>query len=430
MGHPAADPSRDSSDTVIIGNRMKPAKPPLPRNVRLLIGMRAVRSVGQGAMVAAFTLYLHALGWTGTAIGAVLMGALLFGTLLTIIVGPLSDRGGRRAFLLGYDALQALVALVAMLTTTPWLLVTAAVIGGFGRGANGSAGPFSPVEQAWLAIELPMARRGSVFSTNSAVGYIGMGAGALLAALPAWWLGHVMDVDDYRLLFALPLAGSLASFALMWLAREPAVFARRAPADAASRHVQRSENRLLAKLVLANSLNGLGIGLIGPLIAYWFAVKFQRGLVDIGPGLALAFVVGAAGSVLAGALARRHGIMTTVLWMRGVGVALLVAMPLVPWFWAAMALYILRSASTRGTGGVRQALAAGLTRVERRGLASSLQNISIQLPRAVGPVIGGALFHAGYLTLPFLLGAVLQLGYLVLYARFFSHTEAAQVREP
>ncbi|HKZ10571.1 MAG TPA: MFS transporter [Rhodanobacteraceae bacterium] len=400
----------------------------LPRNVRLLIGMRGARSLGQGAMVAAFALYLHALGWTATAIGVVLMGALLFGTLLTIIVGPLSDRGGRRAFLLGYDALQALVALVAMLTTTPWLLIVAAVIGGFGRGANGSAGPFSPVEQAWLAIELPMARRGSVFSTNSAVGLIGMGIGALLAALPAWWMGHAMSVDDYRLLFALPLAGSLASFTLMWLAREPAVFAKPVRDDA-TRSLRRAENRLLAKLVLANSLNGLGIGLVGPLIAYWFAIKFQRGLIDIGPGIALGFIVSAAGSFLAGAIARRYGIMKTVLWMRGVGIALLVAMPLVPWFWAAMGLYIVRGAGNRGTGGVRQALAAGLTRVERRGLASSLQNISIQLPRAIGPMIGGVLFHAGYLTLPFLLGAALQLGYLVLYARFFGSHEAARVRE-
>ena len=102
-----------------MGNVSTTSKSSLPRNVRLLIGMRAARSLGQGAMVAAFALYLHALGWTATAIGAVLMGALLFGTLLTIIVGPLSDRGGRRAFLLGYDALQTLVALVAMLTTTP-----------------------------------------------------------------------------------------------------------------------------------------------------------------------------------------------------------------------------------------------------------------------------------------------------------------------
>ncbi len=405
-------------------------KPPLPRNVRLLIGMRAARSIGQGAMVAAFTLYLHALGWSATAIGAVLMGALLFGTLLTIIIGPLSDHGGRRPFLLAYDAAQALVAVIAMLTTTPWLLVTSAVIGAFGRGANGSAGPFSPVEQAWLAIELPMQRRGSVFSANSAVGLIGMGIGALLAALPAWWMGHAMSPADYRLLFVLPLIGALTSFTLMYLAREPAVFARREHRDDATRSLDRAENRLLAKLVLANSLNGLGIGLIGPLIAYWFAIKFQHGLSDIGPGIALGFIVSAAGSFLAGAIARRHGIMNTVIWMRGLGIALLVAMPLVPWFWPAMALYIARGATNRGTGGLRQALAAGLTRVERRGLASSLQNISIQLPRAIGPVIGGWLFHKGYLALPFLIGAVLQLGYLVLYARFFSHVEAAQVREP
>jgi MFS family permease len=405
------------------------AKPPLPRNVRLLIGMRAARSIGQGAMVAAFTLYLHALGWNATSIGAVLMGALLFGTLLTIIIGPLSDRGGRRAFLLAYDALQALVALTAMLTTTPWLLVAAAVVGGFGRGANGSAGPFAPVEQAWLAIELPIQRRGRIFSANSAVGFIGMGVGALLAALPAWWMGHAMGAPDYRLLFALPLAGSLASFTLMWLAREPATVAQARDTDSEARAIRRSENALLAKLVLANSLNGLGIGLIGPLIAYWFAIKFQRGLVDIGPGIALGLLAGGAGSFLAGAIARRHGIMNTVLWMRGAGIVLLVAMPLVPWFWPAMVLYIARGVSNRGTGGLRQALAAGLTRAERRGLASSLQNISIQLPRAIGPAIGGLLFHAGYLTLPFLLGAVLQLGYLMLYARFFSHTEAARVRE-
>ncbi|MGH8117798.1 MAG: MFS transporter, partial [Rhodanobacteraceae bacterium] len=313
-------------------------RPPLPRNVRLLIGMRAARSVGQGAMVAAFTLYLHALGWTATAIGAVLMGALLVGTVLTIIIGPLSDHGGRRSFLLGYDFIQALAALAAMMTTAPWLLVTAAVIGAFGRGANGSAGAFSPVEQAWLAIELPIHRRGSVFSANSAVGFIGIGVGALLAALPAWWMGHAMSVADYRLLFVLPLVGSFAAVVLMWFAREPAVYARRERPDAATLDLTRAENRLLAKLVLANSLNGLGIGLIGPLIAYWFAIKFHRGLMDIGPGLALGLLTGAAGSFLAGWLARRHGIMNTVVWMRGAGVALLVAMPLVPWFWAAMGL--------------------------------------------------------------------------------------------
>ncbi|HOL37483.1 MAG TPA: MFS transporter, partial [Rubrivivax sp.] len=74
---------------------------------------RAARSVGQGALVAAFALYLHALGWSAPAIGATLSGALVVGAALTLAVGPLGDRLGRRRFLLGYEVLQAAAALAA-----------------------------------------------------------------------------------------------------------------------------------------------------------------------------------------------------------------------------------------------------------------------------------------------------------------------------
>jgi len=73
---------------------------------------RGARSLGQGALVAAFTLYLQALGWSASAIGATLSGALLVGATLTLVIGPLSDRAGRRRFLLGYEALQAAAALL------------------------------------------------------------------------------------------------------------------------------------------------------------------------------------------------------------------------------------------------------------------------------------------------------------------------------
>ena len=67
---------------------------------------------------------------------------------------------------------------------------------------------------------------------------------------------------------------------------------------------------------------------------------------------------------------------------------------------------------------MRQALVVGLTR-DRRGLAASLQNVSIQIPRAVGPLVAGFMLHAGMLRAPFFAAAVLQASYLVLYARFF-----------
>ncbi len=107
-----------------------------------------MRSVGQGALVVDFSLYLRALHWRAGAIGGVLGASLLLGAALTLLVGPLSDRLGRKTFLLVYEASQMLAAIMALFSSDARLLSAAAIIGGFGRGANGAAGPFGPVEQA------------------------------------------------------------------------------------------------------------------------------------------------------------------------------------------------------------------------------------------------------------------------------------------
>ena len=388
--------------------------------VRRLIAARAARSIGQGALVAAFTLYLRELGWSAPAIGATLSAALVLGAVLTIVVGPLSDRRGRRRFLLAYEALQALAAVVAVITAWPPALIAAAIAGGFGRGANGSAGPFAPLEQAWLAHAVPAARRGVVFSANAAIGFAGMAVGAALAGGVPWLIHPLGPVLAYRPLFGLSLAGSIAAFALLASLRDvppapPPADRPSAPGDA---EVRGQENRLFARLVLVNTLNGLGIGMIAPLIAYWFALRFGRGPGEIGPALAASFVAGALGSMLAAALSRTHGLIRPVVVMRGVAIALLLVLPLVPGFAIAAALYAVRAGLNRGTAGMRQALVVGLTR-DRRGLAASLQNVSVQIPRAVGPLVAALLLQAGWLRLPFFIAAALQTSYLVLYARFF-----------
>lgn len=398
---------------------------------RRLMMARVLRSVGQGALVVDLALYLNALHWSGIAIGAVLTGAGLFGAALSLLVGRTSDQLRRKPFLLTYEVVSLLCSFVALFTAQPWLLGGAIVLAGFGRGANGAAGPYSPAEQAWLAEEVLPARRGRVYSLNTAGGFLGMGLGALLAMLPAFWNGWLPGPLSYRPLFLLPALAAVANLVLLGRAHEQyhgPTQALTEPERREAAQIRGQENRILGKLVAINGFNGIAIGLTGPLISYWFSLRFHVGPAAIAPVLAATFVITAFSSLLTGRLTEHIGIVQSVVWARFLALILLVLMPLMPTYGLASLVYLLRSAFNRGSAGARQALTIGLVRDERRGLATSLNAVSFQVPQSVGPTIAGYMLDAGQFALPFYVAAVLQGIYLVAYERVFRGYEPARER--
>ena len=400
-----------------------------PTTKRLVLA-RAFRSIGQGALVVDLALYLHALGWNGFHIGLVLSAAGLFGAFLSLGVGIASDRLRRRPFVLVYESIVFVCSVAALLTAQSIVLTIVIIAAGFGRGANGAAGPFSPVEQAWLAEEVAAVRRGWVYSMNTAFGFFGMGFGAFLAMLPAFlsaWFekgNSVVTVQAiaYRPLFIIVAASTIVNFLLIFKAKERYSGPRQSKAlkeIQAEKQIRHQENKMLTGLVFLNSFNGLAIGFTGPLISYWFAIRFGIGPASIAPIMAVTFFITGISSLLTGRVSEKIGIVQSVVWARFFGLLLLIALPLVPFFWLASLIYLLRSAFNRGSVGARQALTVGLVRDERRGLATSLNAMSMQLPQSVGPSIAGFLFSEGQLELPFYAGAFFQGIYLVLYGWFF-----------
>lgn len=394
---------------------------------RRIMMARAFRSLGQGALVVDLTLYLKALQWTGFHIGWVLSLAGIVGAVLSLWVGISSDRMRRKPFLLVYECITLVCSLLAFITAQPLLLTIVIVIAGFGRGANGAAGPFSPVEQAWLAEEVQPEKRGKVYSWNTAMGFIGMGIGAVLAIFPAFVQHHTLTLqygflvkaDAYRPLFLIVAVANLCNLCLLFSAKENYNGKIVRAAHLQEKPIRQQENKMLAGLFFLNIFNGMGIGLTGPLIAYWFAIKFGKGPAEIAPMMAITFFITGIAAIITGNISERKGIVTTVVYARALGLLLLLLLPLVPFFWIAALLYILRSALNRGSVGARQALTVGLVRNERRGLATSLNAVSMQIPQSAGPSISGWLFSAGSLGLPFYVGAACQAIYLVLYSRFF-----------
>ena len=97
-----------------------------------------------------------------------------------------------------------------------------------------------------------------------------------------------------------------------------------------------------------------------------------------------------------------------------------------PSFTLAAVLYALRSAFNQGTIGARQAIALNLVRGHRRGLASSVNTLSVQVPRGIAPAIAGVLFDSGAFAVPFLIAGLFQASYLVLFPRVFAGRDPAR----
>ncbi|WP_088186764.1 MFS transporter [Desulfosporosinus sp. FKA] len=392
---------------------------------------RTLRSISQGIAIVDLTLYLRDLNWSATAIGGVLSAAGITGAGLILLVGIISDKLGRKPFLLFYETLVALATLVMIMTSNPIFLTVIILITGLGRGQNGAAGPFTPAEQAWMASCVPLHLRARVFSTNTALGYFGMAAGSLLAGATSLWNRAFPGASSFYPLFFLMFLSAIASMIVVATApsgigpcRKDANVEEKALRSSSlslskERTIRRQENKSIAKLAVVNLFNGLAAGFIGPMISYWFATRFGVSSSEIGLTLALSFVFAGGSSVVTGIISQRFGLVRSVVWFRLAGIVLILILPLMPFYWLASSMYIIRSALSRGTQGARSALSSSLTRDERRGFSVSMNSLAVRLASAVGPTLSGYMLDIDILTLPFFIAGSLQLLSTILYGKLF-----------
>lgn len=399
--------------------------------VRQLISVRFLRSVAQGALTVDFVLYLSALHWTPAAIGVLLTAGGALGAVLVLAVGPLSDRYGRRPFLIVYEAIAVVGTALILVWHAPWLLAGIAALLGYGRGANGGAGPFTPAEQAWISQHISGPRLGQVFSFNSAVTFWGMGIGSAIAGLVPAWRVLLPGPSAYEPLLVLTLIVAAVNLWQIAVTKETRQEVRQSSAGAVGagvldddEPVRRRENRQLLTLTVINAVNALGISLFSPLLPLWFAIRFGVGPSAIGPIFGISFVLTGISSIATGALVDRYGLVAPIVYVRLAGVVLLAAMPLMPTFGWAAGVYVLRSVLNRSSAGARQAFGVSIVRPHRRGFASSLSALSMRGPSAIGPGIGGWLVDTGALNLPLFIAAGLQLAYVVLFGLAFGRRGA------
>lgn len=420
----------------------------LNRDLALLFTGRGLRSLAQGYLAIIVPLYLARLGFDGVHLGIVFSASALASALLAAGVGLLSDRFGRKTFLILISLMMAGGGLVFALSHNFIVLVIAGALGTIGRGggagSGGGWGPYYPAEQALIAEHTSDRLRTTIFGALSFVGVLAGALGSLVAAAP---LVPNSRLADYRVLFFLTIAIGVAMALVVIPVRERGG-ARPAPGNVspsprppqAPIPAQSAQRKMLGisafswnylwRFMVTNLTNGLAVGMLGPILVYWFYRRYGVGSAEIGTLFFLINLAAALPYLLAGRLARRLGAVNTIVFTRGVSVVLLFLMAVMPTYALAGAIYLVRMCFNTLSIPVRQSYVMGVIPREERASAAGLSNLPSQAAAAIGPTFAGYLIQQVAVDLPLELAALFQGLNAVLYYFFFRHIRPPEEREP
>jgi MFS family permease len=432
---PAAEPALDRSSA---DESMHPAPLGiswLNRDLLWLFVLRVLRSISQGYLGIILPLYLAVLGYSAEALGVLLAFSAIAAAAISTVVGVLADRFGRKPFLVVISLMLAFGAIgFAFAHSFGWIVAFAA-IGSIGRGgalAGGAWGPFYPAVQALVAEHTSDYDRTTVFGAFSFVGVMAGAAGSAFAALP-WLLQHfgAGEMLGYRILFvaagAFGIAMAIAVFPInenRALEIEAAEELEPEQRGARTRKglvlgMSRESWRLVIRFMITNSTNGLAIGMLGPIVVYWFYRRFGVNAAQLAGVFFVINVITALPYLMAGRLALWLGSVRSVVATRGVSTVLLFAVVVMPTFGLAALVYGIRAVFNVLSIPVRQSYLMGVIDPAERSSASGMANFPSQVTSAVGPYMAGYFMEHLLLSLPLEFAAVMQGINTVLYYYFF-----------
>jgi MFS family permease len=370
----------------------------------LLVGGQAARGLGYGFTAVVLGALLSAKG-LGPLEAGILLATLIFGSAITsLVVGGWGDRFGRRRsyglFFVGIGLAGAVVAA----NPPVWMLFVVGLTGTLSTDVvdNGAA---TTLEQVMMAAE--DAGTGRVYGWYNAAG-AGFGA---LGALGAALVGVTRSSSPVHawLFVALVPVGLAGAFFATRLS--PAVEAPLHARDSTGTGLARSRlgpsRAVVHRLSALFSLDAAGGGLVTTgFLSYYFAVRYGVSLAALGW---LFFAVSAIQSVsvlVAPLIARRIGLVPTMVWTHLPSNMLLAAVAFAPTFAVAAVLLLARTVLSQMDVPTRQALVMSVTTPEERSAAAASTNAARYTVRPFAPLLGGVLQQVSLGTPLVVAGAV------------------------
>ncbi len=393
----------------------------------LIFAAAWLRSFGIGLLGVVLGVFLSREGLQPLAIGIVLAAGLAGSAAGTIFITFKGDRLGRKRTLFALSVLTSLGALPLIWNFPLPLLAVIAVFSMLnGMGTDRSAA--YAMEQAVLPGLVTDEQRTWTLAWYSLVLDASGALGALAASWPSLaqkYLGMSFG-SAYRILFAAFGVVNLLSALLYLLLSERVEIARLKPPGASgastSAAISPQAKTTVRRLSSLFAIDAFGGGfLIDALVAYWFFRRF--GIAE--DRLAVLFfavhVLNALSHLGAAFLARRIGLIKTMVFTHLPSSVFLIAVPLAPTPAWAMARFLLRESLVEMDVPTRQSYVAAVVAPSERTYASGITNLTRNVSWAAASSLAGALMQKVAFSMPLFLGGGLKIFYDILLWRAFRH---------
>jgi MFS family permease len=398
------------------------------RDLALINAAGFVRSLGVGLMGVVLGIYLFRVGLSSSAIGLVIAAGLAGSALATALVSSAADYFGRKHSLLLLSLLSAVGGLaLAFSPTLPVLLVMAFLSMLNGTGTDRSAS--FVLDQAMVPGLASDAKRTWNLAWYNVLLDGGGSLGALGAGLPII-LQHRFAASvssSYRIMF-LGYCGLYLVVAAIYLCLSPAVEVTELPPLAkTSARIAPEARKIVTRLTALFSLDAFGGGfLTDALVAYWFFRRFGIAEHDLALVFFAVHVLNAGSHLGAAWLARRIGLVNTMVFTHLPSSLFLMAVPFAPSLKWALALFLCREALVEMDVPTRQSYVAALVRPRERTFASGITNLARNIFWAVGSGVAGLLMQALTSSAPLLVGGGAKVTYDLLLYRSFRGLKAPE----
>ncbi|KAI1078121.1 MFS general substrate transporter [Whalleya microplaca] len=433
------------------------------RNAYLIILVRTCRMFAYGANALILAIFFSALGISDHRIGLfmtlTLLGDVFLGMFLTLV----ADRLGRRRVLVGGSLLMVFSGIVFAVFENFWILLLAAVVGVL--SATGSDfGPFRSIEESMLSQITTPSTRADVLAWYVTTALLGSALGSelsgrllhFLQSKDGWtevdsyhalfWVYAVMGIVNIVLLLSLTDACELQPSEETYTqipqdenttgdAREPADVSEPAISPSQSRnwivrtltwissqlaHISAPTRSIMYKLWFLLAVDSIADGMVPYSITnYYMDEKFHPSKSALGDITSFSYLLGALSAVFAGPIARKIGLINTMVFTHIPSSAAVLLFPLPSVLWITAGLLLIRAGLNNMDQAPRAAFIAAVVKPEERTAVMGITFTLRTLAAMMGPTVTGLLAANHRFWIAFVVAGSCRLAYdFGLYAMF------------